>query len=157
MGAFVVRRQAEADVVRVWQVLTDFAGYHRWIPLTVMQVDPGSPAVGWSFAGLTGLGRVRFCDPMTLQEWSPPTPQGPGQFELRKHGRLLAGWARVRVAPGPRSGTSSIEWTEEIVVRPERLGRLLARVTDPVNRRLFARALGLMIAEAERPVADAGS
>ena len=57
----------------VWEVLTDFAAYGAWIPLTTMRVDPGEPRVGWGFAGLSGLGPLRFSDSMVLTRWEPPT------------------------------------------------------------------------------------
>lgn len=151
MSAFVVVRSVRASPPRLWQVLTDFAGYRRWLPLTSMRLDPGAPGVGWSFAGLTGVGRFRFGDSMTLRVWRPPAGTDPGVFEVVKTGRVLGGWARVEVAPGPGVGHSTVTWTEEIWVRPGWLGRRLAPVSDPVNRRLFARALDLMVAAAQRP------
>jgi hypothetical protein len=47
-----------------------------------------------------------------------------------------------------------VVWREEIVPRPEALGRLAARATDRVTSRLFADALdGMLAAAATRTTA----
>ena len=66
-------RHTPAPPSAVWAVLTDFGAHGRWMPLTTMRLDPGSPRLGWSFAGLTGVGPLRFSDPMVVTGWSPPS------------------------------------------------------------------------------------
>ena len=39
MTAFQLVRTCPAGPTTVWDVLTDFAGHERWIPLTTMRVD----------------------------------------------------------------------------------------------------------------------
>ena len=134
----------------MWDVITDWAGYARWIPLTTMQLDQGPTRVGWSFAGLTGLGRVRFSDTMRITSWAPPSDAGPGAFRLVKVGRLLAGWAEVSVLPIAGGEQTRLLWRENIVIRPSFLGRLLGPLTDRVNKALFARVIDDMAAEAVR-------
>lgn len=150
MGTFSIERVVAAPPRQVWDVITDWSGYSRWIPLTTMRLDPGPTHVGWSFAGLTGLGRLRFSDSMRITDWAPPADAGPGVFRLVKVGRLLTGWAEVSVLPIAGGEQTQLLWREHIVIRPILLGRLLAPLTDRVNRALFARAIDAMVAEAAR-------
>lgn len=149
MATFTIERVVAAPPAQVWAVITDWAAYARWIPLTTMRLDEGPTRVGWSFAGLTGLGRFRFCDAMRITDWAPPAAAGPGAFRLVKVGRLLAGWAEVSVLPISGDRTQLV-WRENIVIRPTVVGRLLAPLTDLVNRALFANVVDAMAAEAVR-------
>jgi uncharacterized protein YndB with AHSA1/START domain len=155
MGTFTIERVVAAPPSRVWDVVTDWAGYARWMPLTSMRLDQAPVGVGWSFAGLTGVGRLRFSDAMRITGWAPPAEAGAGSFRLVKVGRLLAGWAEVSVRPAD-GGQTRLLWRENIVIRPTLLGRLLAPVTDRFNRALFARVVDAMAAEAVRGSAPEG-
>lgn len=147
MAAFDLVRTCPAPPATVWEVLTDFAAYGAWIPLTTMRVDPGEPRVGWGFAGLSGLGPLRFSDSMVLTRWEPPTAEeAAGHFAVLKTGRVLDGWAEVEVGPAP--GGSAVTWTEEITLRPAALGRLARSAADRVSRSMFAKALDGMLGEA---------
>lgn len=149
MPAIEVRRTVATPLPAVWATLTDYGAYGRWIPLTRMRVDPGPVRLGWGFGGFTGLGPVGFLDSMLVVRWEPPSDDG-ARFAVRKTGRVLAGWADVRLA-GTGAGGTDVVWREEIVPRPEPLGRLLAPVTDGLTARLFARTLDAMLdAAAER-------
>lgn len=152
MGAFEIERIVLAPPRQVWDVITDWSGYARWMPLTTMRLDPGPTRAGWSFAGLTGVGRLRFSDRMRITEWVPPSDEGegPGAFRLVKVGRLLAGWAEVSVLPVAGGEQTRLLWREDIVIRPTLLGRLLAPLTDRLNKALFARVIDEMAAEAVR-------
>jgi uncharacterized protein YndB with AHSA1/START domain len=150
MGTFAIERVVAAPPLQVWDVITDWAGYARWMPLTAMRLEPGPVRVGWSFAGLTGIGRLRFCDAMRITSWDPPSAAGPGVFRLVKVGRLLAGWAEVRLLPIAGGRQTQLLWRENIVVRPTALGRFLAPLTDRVNEALFARVIDAMADEAVR-------
>jgi len=150
MGTFVIERVVAVPPSRLWEVITDWAGYTRWMPLTVMRLDPGPARVGWSFAGLTGVGRLRFADLMRLTQWAPPSGAGPGAFRLVKVGRLLAGWAEVSVLPIAGGEQTRLLWRENIVIRPAVFGRFVAPLTDRLNRVLFAAVIDAMAAEAVR-------
>ncbi|HET8599884.1 MAG TPA: SRPBCC family protein [Segeticoccus sp.] len=147
MAAFDLRRVVPAPVPVVWQVVTDFGGYGRFIPLTTVRTDPGPPGQGWCFTGLTGLGQLRLPDTMRLTRWRPPVhAAAPAAFTVVKTGPLLAGWADVQVSPHPQG--SLVRWQEEIVPRPVALGRLTAPLLDRGNAALFRHALARMAAEA---------
>jgi uncharacterized protein YndB with AHSA1/START domain len=150
MGTFAIERVVGVPTQQVWAVITDWAGHARWIPLTTMRLDQGPTTVGFTFAGLTGVGRLRFADVMRITVWSPPSDAGPGHFRLVKVGRLLAGWAEVSVQPLRGGEETRLIWRENIVIRPTRLGRLLAPVTDRVNEALFTRVIADMADEAVR-------
>jgi uncharacterized protein YndB with AHSA1/START domain len=148
MATFTIERVVAAPPAKVWEIITDWAGYARWMPLTTMRLDPGPTGVGWSFAGLTGVGRLRFSDVMRITDWAPPADLGSGTFRLVKVGRLLAGWAEVSVLPIANGEQTQLVWRENIVIRPVVLGRLFVPLTDRINRALFARVVGAMAAEA---------
>jgi uncharacterized protein YndB with AHSA1/START domain len=150
MGTFVIERIVAVPPRQMWGIVTDWAGYARWMPLTTMRLDQGPTRVGWSFAGLTGLGRVRFSDVMRVTEWAPPAETGAAAFRLVKVGRLLAGWAEVSVQPIAGGEQTRLSWRENIVIRPVALGRLLAPLIDRLNRAVFARVVDAMAAEAVR-------
>ena len=159
----MVRRTVDASSAEVWATLSDFAGYGRWIPLTTMVIDPAPVRVGWAFAGRTGLGSLGFVDSMIVTRWEPPNGHaGDGEgggadgdgdddgvdearFTVRKTGRLLRGWADITLRRRADGGTD-VTWAEEIILGPERLGRRIAPLVDPVVARLFARALDQMLA-----------
>jgi hypothetical protein len=138
-----VRRTVPTPLGAVWDTLTDFGAYGDWIPLTSMRTDPPPVRLGWGFGGFTGLGPVGFLDSMLVVKWEPPA-DGAARFAVRKTGRVLAGWADVRLTATDAGGTEVL-WREEIVPRPEPLGRLAAPATDRVTTRLFAAALDRML------------
>jgi hypothetical protein len=149
MAPFHLVRTCPASPAAVWAVLTDFAGYGSWVPLTTMRVDAGTPRVGWGFAGLSGIGPLHFSDSMILTRWDPPADEGgAGRFSVVKTGRVLDGWADVRVDPAPEG--TAVRWAEEITPRPAAVGRLARPVTDRVSGLMFARALDGMLGEAVR-------
>jgi uncharacterized protein YndB with AHSA1/START domain len=143
VGAVEVRRIVPTALGAVWDALTDFGAYGRWIPLTSMRTDPPPVRLGWGFAGFTGLGPVGFLDSMLVVRWEPPA-DGGARFAVRKTGRGLGGWADVALTATDAGGTEVV-WREEIVPRPEPLGRLVARASERVTARLFAEALDRML------------
>jgi len=150
MGTFEIERNVAAPPGQVWDVVTDWSSHARWIPLTTMRLDQGPTQVGWSFAGLTGVGRLRFSDAMRITSWTPPSGGGPGAFRLVKVGRWLAGWAEVSVSPIAGGEQTRLLWRENIVIRPAPLGRLLAPIADRVNQALFTMVIEGMANEAAR-------
>jgi carbon monoxide dehydrogenase subunit G len=148
MGAFAIERIVAAPPAQVWDVITDWASYARWMPLTIMRLDQGPTAIGWSFAAVTGVGRLHFSDVMRITDWAPASDAGPAAFRLVKVGHLLAGWAEVSVSPVAGGEQTRLLWREKIVIRPILLGRLLAPLSDRFSKALFARVVEAMAAEA---------
>ena len=148
MAVVEVRRTVATPLGAVWDTVTDFGAYGRWIPLTSMRTDPPPVRLGWGFAGFTGLGPVGFLDTMLVVRWEPPA-DGAARFAVRKTGRVLRGFADVTLTATDTGGTDVV-WREEIVPRPETLGRLAAPASDRVTARLFADALDRMLDAAAR-------
>jgi carbon monoxide dehydrogenase subunit G len=148
MADFHLTRHSAAPPTAVWDVVTDFAAYGDWMPLTRMRVDEGGPRPGWGFAGISGLGRFGFSDSMLLTVWEPPGDEGVGTFRIVKTGRLLGGWAQVRVEPDG-AGTR-LDWHEDVVVRPLPFKRAVAPLLSWASVRLYGRAVDAMIVRAQR-------
>jgi hypothetical protein len=152
MPALHLVRETTAPPPVVWDVLTDFPGYARWMPLTRMRVDPGEPRVGWGFAGVSGIGPLAFSDSMLLTRWEPPQPDAPtASFRVVKTGRVLGGWADVTLS-ATTSGTR-VDWREDFSVRPIALLDRTA-VVRAAGRALYSRALDAMLAAAEAKDVD---
>jgi uncharacterized protein YndB with AHSA1/START domain len=142
-----LERHSPAPPSAVWGVVTDFAAYGQWMPLTRMRTDDGAPRPGWGFVGRSGVGPLSFADSMLVTEWVPPTADsGHGRFRVVKTGWLLGGWAQVDVEPDG-SGTRLV-WREDVVVRPLPFPRLLAPLLDRASAWLYGRAVDAMLARA---------
>ena len=146
MAVVEVRRTVPTPMGAVWDTVTDFAAYGRWIPLTSMRTDPPPVRLGWGFAGFTGVAPIGFLDTMLVVRWEPPA-EGAARFAVRKTGRVLRGFADVTLTATDAGGTEVV-WREEIVPRPETLGRLTAPVSDRATARLFADVLDRMLESA---------
>lgn len=146
MAHFHLTRLCAAPPATVWDVVTDFAAYGDWMPLTRMRVDAGEPRLGWAFAGVSGLGRVGFSDSMLVSAWTPPGADGRGSFRVVKTGRLLGGWAEVRVEP--EGAGTRLDWYEDVVVRPLPFKRLFAPLLSRASDWLYGRAVDAMLARA---------
>jgi uncharacterized protein YndB with AHSA1/START domain len=153
MADFHLTRLSAAPPATVWDVVTDFAAYGDWMPLTRMRVDAGAPRLGWGFAGVSGLGRVGFSDSMLVSAWDPPGADGHGSFRVVKTGRLLGGWAEVVVEP--EGGGTRLGWHEDVVVRPLPFKRLFAPLLTRLSERLYGRAVDAMLARAEQQARSA--
>jgi carbon monoxide dehydrogenase subunit G len=141
MAAVHIVRSVPAPSSRVWEALVDFAAHGRVVPLTRIRLGDGPIGPGWRFVAETGIGPVRFADVMEVQTWEPPThPEDGGRFVIGKVGRLLGGYADVRVDP-TGAATSLVTWTEEILLRPQALGRRLSPIVDPATQLLFGRTV----------------
>ncbi len=142
----IVERQLQRPLAAVWAVVSDVAGHE--LPLTTVHTDPGPPAVGWRFVGISALGPLRLADRMVVTRWVPPEPgRDTAEYAVVKTGRLLAGWAEVSLSrlPGEPGGTR-VRWREQIDVHPLAIGRLVRPLSDLAVRRMFERAVDRMLA-----------
>jgi uncharacterized protein YndB with AHSA1/START domain len=152
MAPFTATVAVAAPVDRVWARLTDWPAHSRWIPLTTVRVTSERPdGVGAGFAAFTGVGRFGFDDPMEIVEWTPPAPGRAGHCRVRKHGRVVLGWAAFEVAEG-EAGGSTVRWTEDVQIVPVRLTRPADRLIAAAGRVGVRRALLAMGREVETEV-----
>lgn len=135
-----------ADQQRVWDLVVDWPRQRRWMLATRTE---GGHGLGARVTGWTGVGPLRFADPMEVTQWQPPCRctvthlgnivRGSGVFEVldlrAERGGCELRWTEVIELPGPL---------------PPRLGTLVAAVlVGPVTRiamgwslRRFARLAG---------------
>lgn len=147
MAALHLVRDSTAPPTVVWDVVTDFAAYGSWMPLTRMRADPGTPRVGWGFAGVSGVGPLGFTDSMLVTAWTPPVADGGASCRIVKTGWLLGGWVDIGIEPD--GAGSRLYWREDVVVRPLPFKRVFEPVLGRVSGWLYGRALDAMIARAE--------
>jgi hypothetical protein len=140
---------AGVEAEAAWQLATDWPAHGRWIPLTVVSIDPDSPStsgLGTRFTGRTAVGPLGFDDPMTVTQWQPPADGAPGRCRIVKRGRWLTGWAEIEVLP--TGDGCRLVWTEDITPR------WTPKAADPVVSRigtaLFDRTIRQLATELPR-------
>ncbi|MEU0692698.1 SRPBCC family protein [Streptomyces niveus] len=144
MTVFRVERRTALPAEEAWRRVTDWPAHGRRVPLTRILVrTPGPTGTGTVFVARTGLGRVRFDDPMEVVRWEPPVPGSPGRCRLEKRGRAVRGWAEIEVT-GTETGAGSdgrtlVTWTEEL--RLGFLPRFIDGVTARTGRVVFGRVV----------------
>lgn len=145
--AFTITRRTTLAPEAAWSALTDLAEHTRHVPLTTVEVPSGRLALGSEVVARTGLGPLAAADRMLV------TALEPGRrLRLVKTGRLLRGWADIRVAPEPHgAGGALVEWTEELWLPGA--ARLTRPVGDRLGPALFTRVVDALL---ERAV-DGGS
>ncbi|WP_149182852.1 SRPBCC family protein [Streptomyces sp. TRM49041] len=141
MSVFRLERRTRLSAAETWRRVTDWPAHGAGVPLTrVTVLTPGPPGSGTRFTARTGIGRLGFDDPMTVVRWEPPGAGhgSAGVCRLEKYGRVVRGWAEIRVY-GDGTGAARVTWAEELRV----LG--VPRWCDPAlrwaARRVFGRAL----------------
>jgi carbon monoxide dehydrogenase subunit G len=154
VATFVVRLDVDAPAAGAWARITDWAAHGRWVPLTRVVVTRGTGGTGTRFVGRTGIGPLGFDDPMEVIACRPPAGDEPGVCTVVKRGRVVLGWAEVRVEPLGRS-RCRVTWTEDVEVAPVALTRWAAPLVQLLGRVAFARVLRAMAREvvAEQGVA----
>jgi hypothetical protein len=148
MSALHLVRETSAPPTVVWSVLSDFAAYGSWMPLTRMRLDPGEPRPGWGFAGVSGIGPVAFADSMVVTEWVTPQEGTGARFRVLKTGRVLGGWAQVQVLP--RGAGTRVVWDQDLTLPLLPRWRPVDAALGRAAGWLYARALDAMLADAVR-------
>ena len=146
-----VSADIDAPIALVWEVLIDWTGQSRWIPLTTVRVTNDQNAgIGVRAEALSGvwLGRLPLglLDRFIVIGWSPPAGDaaelevlhlgpyftGEGVFRLTgHHDKTTVACIEVFSVPGGRA----VEW--------------LARLALPLLRASFARSLRALATIAE--------
>lgn len=146
-----VSTQIAAPLDVVWNVIADWEGQSRWIPLTTVRVlTPHREGLGVRAAALSGfwLGAlpIGLLDRFIVTGWSPPDGQR-AELEILHLGPYFTGEG-VFTLRGDARGTT-VDCTELFTVPGWRLGEGLATLSLPILRAGFARSLGALAAVSE--------
>jgi hypothetical protein len=147
----------DAPVSAVWDVLVDWTGQSRWIPLTTVQVTSDrNVGLGVRADALSGvwLGGVPLglLDRFIVTGWSPPDADS-AELEILHLGPYFTGEGVFRL-DGPsrldgQGDKTTVSCVEVFSVPGGRLVEWLARLGLPVLRAGFARSLRALAAIAE--------
>jgi hypothetical protein len=139
-----VARTVSVSPARVWEVLVDWTGQRRWIPLTTVRVvsdhDAG-PGVRCEALSGVRLGPLPLglLDRFTVTAWQPPTGDRPGVLEVLHTGPYFRGPGTFELRPLP-SGTD-VRCTEIVDLVGGRIPTTLAGLLLPVLRAGFGYSL----------------
>ena len=148
-----VSREVDAPVAAVWEVLVDWTGQSRWIPLTTVKVtDDRNRGLGVRAEALSGvrLGRISLglLDRFIVTGWSPPDDDG-AELEILHLGPYFTGEGGFRLTG--RNGRTTVSCTEVFSLPGGRAVEWLARLALPVLRVGFAGSLHKLREIAEAP------
>lgn len=143
--------EADASVATVWEVLIDWTGQSRWIPLTTVRVmTDRKVGVGVRAEALSGvwLGRIPLglLDRFIVTGWSPPTTD-MAALEVFHLGPYFTGEGIFRLMG--HGGKTTLSCTEVFSVPGGLLIEGPARLARPALRAGLARSLRALIAIAE--------
>jgi hypothetical protein len=142
-----VRLEVSSDVsapaAAVWDVLVDWAGQSRWIPLTTVRTTHDrSVGVGVRAEALSGvwLGRIPLglLDRFIVTGWSPPADDA-AELEILHLGPYFTGEGVFRLTG--HDGKTTVSCTEVFSIPGGRVVDWLARLALPVLRAGFASSL----------------
>jgi polyketide cyclase/dehydrase/lipid transport protein len=135
---FTVTHDTMISPLAAWERVVDWPRHGRYVPLTTVQVTTDTKrGVGTVFTARTGTARFGFDDPMEVVEWRPPANGHAGQCRLEKRGRVMIGWALLRVEP--QGAGARVTWTEE--AKPAGLPAFTDGLSAGAGRLLFGRVL----------------
>ena len=148
-----VSREVGAPVAAVWELLVDWTGQSRWIPLTTVKVtDERSRGLGVRAEALSGvrLGRIPLglLDRFIVTGWSPPD-DARAELEVLHLGPYFTGEGVFRLTG--RNGRTTVSCTEIFSLPGGRAVEWLARLALPVLRVGFAKSLHKLREIAEAP------
>jgi Polyketide cyclase / dehydrase and lipid transport len=138
-----VSAEIDAPVAAVWEVLIDWTGQSRWIPLTTVRVlTAHDVGLGVRAEALSGVwvGRIPFglLDRFIVTGWSPPA-HNAAELEISHLGPYFTGKGVFRLTG--HDGKTSVRCVEVFSLPGARVTELVARVTLPALRAGFARSL----------------
>jgi hypothetical protein len=146
-----VSADINAPISAVWDVLVDWTGQSRWIPLTTVRVTTDRQAgLGVRAEALSGvrLGQVPFglLDRFIVTGWSAPAG-GTAELEILHLGPYFTGEGVFRL--NGHDGKTTVSCTEVFSLPGGRLVEWLARLALPALRAGFASSLRTLAGIAE--------
>lgn len=141
----------DADLDRVWEVLVDWRGQARWIPLTTLQVRSAQETgLGVRIAALSGfwLGRlpVGLLDNFVVTGWSAPSG-GEAELEILHLGPYFTGEGVFHLSE--QGGRTRVSCVELVTVPGGPPANRLVRLTLPLMRLGFGQSLRQLAAVCE--------
>ena len=142
-----VRLEVSSDVrapaAAVWDVLVDWPGQSRWIPLTTVRAtNDRSVGVGVRAEALSGVWLRRIplglLDRFIVTGWSPPADDA-AELEILHLGPYFTGEGVFRLTD--HDGKTTVSCTEIFSIPGGRAVEWLARLALPVLRAGFASSL----------------
>jgi hypothetical protein len=139
--------EIDAPITAVWDVLIDWTGQSRWIPLTTVRVTSGrKDGLGTRVEALSGvwLGRIPLglLDRFIVTGWSPPVTD-TAELEVLHLGPYFTGEGAFRLVG--HDGKTTVSCIEEFALPGGRLVEWPVRLALPALRAGLAsslRALG---------------
>lgn len=133
-----------APPAAVWEVLVDWVGQRRWIPLTTVRVvSDQASGIGVRCDALSGWWLGRFpaglLDRFIVTAWQPPTGAEPGLLEVLHLGPYFTGPGAFELRPTAQG--TEVRCTEIVEVSGGRLLTKLASPLTPVLRTGFRHSL----------------
>ena len=146
-----VSAEIDASVAAVWDVLIDWTGQSRWIPLTTVRViTDRQVGLGVRAEVLSGvwLGRIPLglLDRFVVTGWLPPVAD-TAELEVSHLGPYFTGEGVFRLLGHDRKTTVSC--TEVFSIPGGRPAEWLARIAAPALRLGLARSLRALSAIVE--------
>ncbi len=139
-----VSREVAAPLERVWEVLVDWTGQERWIPMTTVRITSAhSAGLGVRAEALSGrwLGPVPLglLDRFVVTGWAPPA-EGRAELEVLHLGPYFTGPGVFRLR-SEDAGRTTVSCTELFDLPGGRLTEAVAGLTLPIMRRGFASSI----------------
>jgi uncharacterized protein YndB with AHSA1/START domain len=138
-----VSTEIAAPLEVVWNVLADWEGQSRWIPLTTVRVlTSHREGLGVRATALSGfwLGPlpIGLLDRFIVTGWSPPDG-GEAELAILHLGPYFTGDGVFKLRG--HAGGTTVECTELFSVPGRRVGERLATLALPILRAGFTRSL----------------
>lgn len=133
-----------APPTAVWEVLVDWVGQRRWIPVTTVRVvSDQTSGLGVRCVALSGwwLGQlpVGLLDRFIVTAWRPPAGTEPGLLEVLHLGPYFTGPGAFELVPADQG--TEVRCTEIVEVVSGRLTTRLAGLLAPAMRVGFRSSL----------------
>jgi hypothetical protein len=143
--------EIDAGLDRVWEVLVDWRGQARWIPLTTLRVlSEHDEGLGVRIAALSGFWfrrlPVGLLDNFVVTGWSPPR-DGEAELEILHLGPYFTGEGVFHLSQ--RGSTTRVGCTELVTVPGGPLTNFLVALTLPLMRWGFGQSLARLAAITE--------
>ncbi|WP_232248297.1 SRPBCC family protein [Streptacidiphilus rugosus] len=141
MAVFLLTRTTRLGPDACWARLTDWPRHGAGVPFTTVSASGGTGrSVGDVVLARTAAGPLGFDDPMEIVAFTPPRAGRDGLCRLEKRGRVVHGWAELRVVVRADDEEScDAVWVEDIRIRG--LPAAFDPITARIARLVFGRAL----------------